>query len=243
MDGGRDPVAAAFQQSFFLNPSRSTSPAACCPCCVGVASVYGVWRLGTRLWSATAGLAAAFFLAVAPFAVRDAHYVKHDVPTTAALIATLIAIVSLAEAREADRGRRMWVAATLAGLATSMHYYAVFVGVPLAMGLWLAWSDRTAGSVRRAAGAPRLAALVKATAIAAVAFLLGSPFLLVEPLTAIRDIRANRQIVIDRAVESAARWFPSAGDYARMLAVDAVGWPIGLLAVAGIVSWRDPGRA
>ncbi len=225
---GAIPSLAAFQQSFFLNPSNIYVAGRVLSVLFGMASIYGVWRLGTRIWSATAGLAAAFFLAVAPFAVRDAHYVKHDVPTTAALVVTLIAVVSLAEARETDRRRRMWVAAILAGLATSMHYYAVFIGVPLAIAVSLAWPDATT--------ARRLMQMVKAAAISAATFLLGSPFLLVEPFTALRDIGANRQIVIDRAVESAAQWFPSAGDYARMLAVDAVGWPIALLAVAGVVT-------
>jgi hypothetical protein len=165
---------------------------------------------------------------VAPFAVRDAHYVKHDVPTTAALVATLIAVVSLAEAPAANRIRRLRIAAILAGLAASMHYYAVFIVVPVAIGVWLAWSNE---AVTR-----RLARIGEASAIAAGAFFLGSPFLLVEPLTAVRDIQANRQIVIDRAVDDASRWFPSAADYARMLATEAVGWPVALLAVIGIIA-------
>jgi hypothetical protein len=224
------PSVAAFQQSFFLDPTGIYVAGRLLSMACGVATVAGVWRLGTRIWSPTAGVAAAFFLAVAPFAVRDAHYVKHDVPTTTVLVATLIAVVSLAEAPAAERVRRLWIAALLAGLATSMHYYAVFVGVPVAIGVWLAWSDRAADSTQR------LVRVAQAAAIAAFAFVLGSPFLVVEPLTAVRDIRANRQIVIDRAVEGASRWLPSAADYARMLATEAVGWPIALLAVIGIVA-------
>jgi len=229
------PSLAAFQQSFFLDPTGIYVAGRMLSVVFGVATIAGVWRLGTRLWSASAGVSAAFFLAIAPFAVRDAHYVKHDVPTTAALVAALMAIVALAEAQRGDRSRRLWVAAILAGLATSMHYYAVFIGVPLVIAAWLAWSDVTAPR--------RLTQIARAAAIAAGAFVLGSPFLLAEPLTAVRDIRANRQIVIDRAVEGAARWFPSAADYARMLAFEAVGWPIALLVVIGTVALaRTRGR-
>ena len=122
----------------------------------------------------------------------------------------------------------MWVAAILAGLATSMHYYAVSSACRLPLRYALAWPDATTARRLAADGqgggdlGRRLPSWIAVPACRAVHRL--------------RDIRANRQIVIDRAVESAARWFPSAGDYARMLAVEAVGWPIALLAVAGIVA-------
>ncbi len=223
---GAIPSLTAFQQSFFLDPTGIYLAGRVLSVAFGVATIAGVWRIGQRIWSASAGMAAAFFLAVAPFAVRDAHYVKHDVPTTAALVAVFMSIVALAESHQADRARRLRIAAILAGLATSMHYYAVFIGVPVAIGAWFAWASEP---LRQ-----RATQVLKAAAIAAAAFFLGSPFLLAEPLTAVRDIRANRQIVIDRAVETASQWFPSAWDYARMLALDATGWPIALLAVIGI---------
>ncbi|HJY33456.1 MAG TPA: glycosyltransferase family 39 protein, partial [Vicinamibacterales bacterium] len=174
-----------------------------------------------------AGAAAALFLAVAPFAVRDAHYVKHDVPATLLITLAVLAALHLAEGTPPERGRRFLLAAATAGLAMSLHYYAVFVGLPLMFAVWLAWVD---SSVRE-----RIGLMVRAGAIAAIAFFLGSPFLLAEPLTAWRDIRANRQIVIDRAAEIGGHAFASAPEYARMLWQDAAGWPIVLLALAGLV--------
>jgi hypothetical protein len=70
---GAIPSLTAFQQSFFLDPSGIYVAGRLLSALFGVATVAGVWRLGARLSSATAGLAAAFFLAVSPFAVRDAH--------------------------------------------------------------------------------------------------------------------------------------------------------------------------
>ena len=225
---GAIPSVTAFQQSFFLDPTAVYLAGRALTVLFGVAAITGVWRIGSRIWSGSAGLAAACFLAVAPFAVRDAHYVKHDVPTTAALVAAFLAIAWLSESSPDNRSRHAWVAGALAGIATSMHYYAVFIAVPLAIAVWLAWPEESV--------APRLRRIATTGAIAALAFFLGSPFLLAEPLTAIRDVRANRQIVIDRAVESASGWFPSATEYGRMLAIDATGWPIALLAVIGVIA-------
>ena len=73
-------------------------------------------------------------------------------------------------------------------------------------------------------------------------FAAGSPFLLLDAGTAWADITANRAIVMDRAV-SAGGTFASAGRYARMLAVEAAGWPVFLLAVAGVfVALREDWR-
>jgi hypothetical protein len=225
---GAVPSLTAFQQSFFLDPSAIYLAGRAFTVVCGVAAVLGTWRLATRAWNETAGIAAALFIAVAPFAVRDAHYVKHDVPVTAVIVAAVLVMLALSETHDqAVRSRRLWAASILAGLAASVHYYAVFVGVPLGIAVWLAWSD--------AAVKMRLAGLAQATAIAAASFVAGSPFLLVEPLTALRDIRANRAIVMDRAVEGGGHMFPSAAAYAEMLARDAIGWPVAVLAIVGIV--------
>ena len=212
---GAIPSVAAFQQSFFLDPTAFTSRDVCCRCCAASRPSLACGDSGSRIWSAAAGLAAAFFLAVAPFAVRDAHYVKHDVPDDGGAGRSVPGDGLRCRSR-ADQPDRDGCGSPrlLAGLATSMHYYAVFIGA--------ATCNRRVGGLAGAnAWRARLRRIAKAAAIAALAFFLGSPFLLAEPLTAIRDIRANRQIVIDRAVESASRWFPSATDYARMLAIDA----------------------
>jgi hypothetical protein len=113
------------------------------------------------------------------------------------------------------------------GLAASVHYYLIFVGVPLLIAVWY-----------RASGSDvigRLRSACIALASAAAGFFLGSPFLLVEPATALRDIAANRRIVMDRAVDANGGLFPSASVYLRMLSSDALGWPVALLACVGVI--------
>ena len=175
-------------------------------------------------------MAAAAFLAVAPFAVRDAHYVKHDVPATLAALLAMLAIVSVWRGASEDAPsmtRTLVVAGLSLGLAASVHYYLVFLGVPLAIAVWSRTSSATAPVRARSAGLT--------AAAAAIGFFAGSPFLLVEPATALRDVAANRRIVMDRAVDASGGLFPSAGAYARMLSLEALGWPVALLAAIGLL--------
>lgn len=232
--------AAEFERQFFVDPSGVYLAGRLLGVACGALTIAAVYAIGRRLFNRGAGLSAAAFIAVAPFAVRDAHYVKHDVPVTLLIVLACTAMARLmpgrAEAlRHRDAGEaaapgspppegRRLLAGALVGLACSTHYYAIFLGLPLAWALWLHAAGRLDRFVR---------ALFVAGAAAAVAFFIGSPFLLVEPGTAIRDVIANRQIVIDRAVAGSGGLFASAAAYARMLAWEAVGWPVLVLAVAG----------
>ena len=192
-----------------------------------------------------AGACAALLLAVAPTAVRDAHYVKHDVPVTLAIVAAMVVLVRLARVGEAANAvveppsrAALAGAGAACGVAFSTHYYAIFLALPLA----LAVAARL-GAFGRPPGSPRpsLAALATACAWAglgaAVTFFALSPFLLVEPRTAWQDIVANRQIVVDRAGALGSGPFPSAGAYLRLLWQEGLGWP-GLGAAA---DRADPG--
>jgi uncharacterized membrane protein len=246
--------AAEFQQSFFTDPTAIYLAGRGFSVACGVGVIVATRWLGERLAGRTTGLAAAAFMAVAPFAVRDAHYVKHDVPATLAIVLAVYAGASLmwgrasalqppwgrasalqspprAEAASPAATSRAWsrhvaLAGFVAGLATSVHYYLVFAALPLALATW--WSGGPLA--HRARGL----ALAAATMVAG--FFAGSPFLLVEPGTAFRDIVANRQIVMDRAVDATGGLFPSAAAYARMLWADAMGRPVVLLAASGAVA-------
>ncbi|MBE3072118.1 MAG: glycosyltransferase family 39 protein, partial [Acidobacteria bacterium] len=243
----------AFQSQFFLDPSAIYLAGRILTVLCGAATIVLVYRLGVRLFGRSAGVVAALFMAVAPFHVRDSHYVKHDVPVTLAVVACSLAIVRLWQGRgnppdpcvrppadttgPGNEHGAAWPAALLFGLACSIHYYAVFLALPLTLALVA--TTRTPGwlaTVRRLAGAG---------VTSAVAFFLTSPFILAEPLTAWRDITANRQIVVDRAIETGGNWFSGAAAYARMLWLDAAGWPVVLLALAGAVwlIFRSPRRA
>ncbi len=216
---------SAFELSYFVDPSAIYVAGRALTALCGVATVYATGRLARALYGPVAGVAAALLLAVAPLAVRDAHYVKHDVPVT--LLVVLTCVVLARDLQDPAGRRRPALAGVLAGLAMSTHYYAVFVAVPVAL----------VALLPAAAGEPssrRWRRLAIAAAAAIVAFFAASPFLLAEPATAVRDVIANRQIVVDRATEEAGA-FGSLGFYASWLAGEAMGGVAFALAVAGAV--------
>ena len=261
---------AQFQQSLFVDPTAIYVAGRSLSVLCGALAILATWRLGSRFADDRTGLAAAAFLAVAPFAVRDAHYVKHDVPATLAVLMAMLAIVALGRgalddgthdpgptSRKdqaigptsfEDSGDSMWgrghasrrhmhparsltaallLAGFASGLAASVHYYLIFVGIPLVIAVWY----RTSGGDVFV----RVRSVCIALASAAAGLFLGSPFLLVEPATALRDIAANRRIVMDRAVDASGGLFPSASAYLQMLSSDALGWPVALLALVGLI--------
>lgn len=82
----------AFQTSFFVDPTGIYLAGRGLSVACGVATVWATWGLAQRLGGRVAGHVGAFLLAVAPFAVRDAHYVKHDVPVTLAIVLAMLAM-------------------------------------------------------------------------------------------------------------------------------------------------------
>ena len=68
-----------------------------------------------------------------PLHVRDSHYVKHDVPATLAIVVAYLALTRAfltADSRCRTR-RNLMVAAAVCGVAFSIHYYCVFLAMPL----------------------------------------------------------------------------------------------------------------
>ena len=94
----------AFQTEFFTDPSRIYLAGRTLSVLCGVACIVATWWLARRMFSKSAALAAAALLTVSPIAVRDAHYVKHDVPATLAILVAFIGIVCLmARSRASSR--------------------------------------------------------------------------------------------------------------------------------------------
>ena len=237
----------AFQTQFFLDPSGVYHAGRMLGVACGVATVWLTWILGARVAGWRAGACAALLLAVAPTAVRDAHYVKHDVPVTLAIVAAMVVLARLARVGEAanaaveppsrvgaGRRRRRVRRGVLDALLRDLPGAAAG-----------ARRRRPPGRVRPPAGDRRVRRWPRSPPPApgrrlgaAVTFFALSPFLLVEPRTAWQDIVANRQIVVDRAGALGSGPFPSAGAYVRLLWQEGLGWPglgaaaIGLVLVA-----------
>lgn len=225
----------SIQSQFFRDPTHIYLVGRLLSVISGTLSVAATYILASRISDRTAGMAAAAFLAVAPIPVRDAHYVKHDVPVTLLTVLALLAIGRLLDVR-AQRGRDLVIAAALVGAAASTHYYLVFLVVPLTLAILIA--DRFNGP------AERTRAVTLAAVICVAAFLVLSPFILLDWNTALRDILANRRIVIDRAAAGGGM-LDGLVTYLDMLWRDAAGWPVALLAIAGAfdLTLRSPTRS
>jgi hypothetical protein len=225
-----------FQREFFTDPSRLFLAGRALTTTFGVATVPALYVFGRRLYDRTTGVIAAAFLAVAPVAVRDAHYVKLDVPVAFFVVLTHVVVARIVTDPAAAERRRSWAMAGLvAGLTISTHYYAAFIVLPIAAAA--AIEARRTG---RWADAMGMLAVAAGATIGG--FVVGTPFFFAEPQTALRDLVAVREIDIDRAVESTGA-FTSFARYADILFHDAVGWPVCLLAAAGFVwailaDWR-----
>jgi hypothetical protein len=235
---GRVDSIGALERQFFTDPSGIYLAGRLLGVACGVATVAALYLLARSLFGHRVALVSSLFLAVAPTAVRDAHYVKHDVPTTFVIVLAIMAIVRIwpnpAPNLSGGAGH-LTVAAAVSGAAVSMHYYAVFLAAPLAAVAWLA---NLQNGLRA-----RLQAVGQAALVSVVAFLVCSPFLPVEWPMAIRDMVANRQIVVDRAGGPDGAWFASFARYAAMLWKESMGWPVALLAIVGLrglarMSWR-----
>jgi hypothetical protein len=226
---------AAFQREFFTNPSRLFLAGRAMSAVCGTATVAALYYFGRRLYGSVTGLAAAAFLAVAPIAVRDAHYIKLDVPVALMVVLAHVVLARIVVDPAAAARTKYWLfAGFLAGLAVSTHYYVAFIVIPV---IAVAVADITrSGRWQQSAGF-----LAAAGAAAIAGFFVGTPFLLFEPQIAARDITAVREIDVDRALVRGT--FSGVGPYARMLLRDAVGWPVCLAAAVGFVwaivaDWR-----
>lgn len=224
-----------FQTQFFLDPSRLYLAGRSLVALCGVLGVLATYHLGRIVGGRVCGLAAALFLTVAPFHVRDSHYIKHDVPVTALITLAALAILRLTDepVTEPRRHRIVLAAGVACGAAIATHYYAVFIAVPLAIAVVNAGAG-VRGALRHA---------LCAALAAAVTFTVLSPFVVLDPAQAVADIVANRQIVVDRAVVASGGLFASLPAYAGMLWRDATGWPVAGLAGAGLLLlWRRSRR-
>jgi hypothetical protein len=224
---GRVESLSALQQLYFTDPTGIYLAGRTLGVVAGTATIVAVYRLAARLTTDRTALAAAAFLAVAPLAVRDAHYIKHDVPATLTIVLAYLAMTRIwpCARPEGPTRRDTLLAGAACGVAFSTHYYCIFLVFPLAFAIFQGW--RTRG------GREWLPQIIWGGVASVVVFFALSPFILVEPLTAWRDITANRQIVVDRAVTAGA--FAPAKQYLTMLWVDAGVQTMAIMAILGVI--------
>ncbi len=221
---GRYPSIAAFERGFFQDPSAFYLAGRALVVAAALGTMVLTYRLAARRFGRAAGLAAAFFLAICYVHVRDSHYLKHDVPA-----ALLVMLALAAFERVMERGeRRDYLAAGAAmGAAFATHYYTVFLAPAFALCHLTAWGLR------------RLSRWAASGVASALIFFLLSPFVILNFSEALAHMRANREIVMGRATGA---FLPSLGTYLRLLGEQALGWPLLLLVIAGLVLIARRGR-
>jgi len=228
------PSVGAFQRDFFADPTRLVLVGRTLTTVFGVATLIAAYRFGSRLYDRATGIGAALLLAVAPFAVRDAHYVKHDVPATFFMVATMAALATIVVDPAAASRRRSWlVTGALSGLAMSTHWYAIAIVVPIIVAALI--------DVGRSGRWQTSFGLLVWAGVASVAgFFAASPFMLVEWRVVVDNLLALKRIDIDRAVAGAGP-VSSLLAYVAMFQHPAMGWSSVVLGVCGLAGaiWSD----
>jgi hypothetical protein len=210
----------AFQARFFEDPTPFYYTGRLAMVALALATIVLVDRIVTRHFGTIAGRAAAFFTAVTYFHVRDAHYLKHDVP---AAFLVVLAFLVIDQALERDDLRSYLAVGAALGVSFATHYYLVFLAPAFALAHFV-----------RAKRAP-FVRLVLAGIVSAVVFASLSPYVLLRFETALEHIRTNRRIVIERSLDSGATVFPSLGLYVDFLAEQGLGYVLLALSIYGFL--------
>lgn len=230
---GRVDSLRAFEAQFWTDPSHIYLLGRALSVTAGALTIVSTYWIGERVGGRRVARAAALLMAVAYIPIRDAHFVKHDVPVT-----LLVTLVSLATWRVWQRGlmRDSLVAGGIAGMAFATHYYALLTLVPLVVShvlriMRLHTESTSPPAIARFTIRDRQLWLSLVTF--AAAFVILSPYVLLDVSIALRDIAGNRAVVVDRAQAVYGAWgagiehlrlLNSQGAGTAWLAVAAIGF-------------------
>ena len=217
---GRYANVAAFEGRFFEDPTDFYLAGRLFGVLCALATIVLTYRLAAKHFGRTAARAAALFMAVAYFHVRDSHYLKHDVPTGLLLV---LALTAFDRIREDPRIRSYLVSGLAMGLAFATHYYTIFLA-PAFAAYHLVVS-----------GFRGFAKVLLTGAIAGVTFFALSPFVVIDLPIAIDHMIANRQVVVDRSVSDGILFLPSLPAYLQFMVEQGFGYLLFALIVVGWV--------
>lgn len=213
------------------NPSRYFLIGRFVSACAGALTTMAVYGIGRRLMSTRAAIVAALWYAVAPLAVRDAHFAVTDTLLGLLVAAAVLCAQRVGEAEPSHRRRALLLSAVVAGAAVATKYNAIVILPALVLALA---STEPPGQRLRMAAAWLLTA--------AITFALLNPWLMLHPELLVHWIvRIATSIYTPReelvvAAQAAYGW-PGWWDYFGL----APGGHLGaLLAIAGlaIAAWR-----
>jgi hypothetical protein len=215
---GRYDNLSDFETRFFEDPTDFYLAGRLASVVFALATVVLVGRLVGKHFGAVAGRAAAFFVAVAYFHVRDAHYLKHDVPA-GFLVALALWAIDRALSKRDNASHAL--AGGILGISFATHYYLIFLAPAFVSSHLARW------------GREGFSRVILAGAVSALTFFCLSPFAVLHLGTTLEHMRANRQVVMDRSLDAGAVLFPSAGRYLDFLLDQGLGYLLVALVVAG----------
>jgi hypothetical protein len=192
---------ADFIAEYALDPSNVYLIARGLSAALGTATVWVVYRIGSRTLDRRVGLVAALFLALTHLHVRDSHFGVTDVAQTFLIMCSVLFISRIAT--EPTRANYA-LAGIFAGLAMSTKYSGVFLAVPLLLSHLVAAPPRTAGWGRSLTDR-RLVAFAVAMPLA---FLAGTPFALLDVETFLAGVRfESRNLVVGPGLDLGRGWW------------------------------------
>jgi 4-amino-4-deoxy-L-arabinose transferase-like glycosyltransferase len=148
----------------------------------GLATVFMLYFLGARLYSRTAGLLAAFFLAFTVLHVRDSHFFCTDVPMTFFLVLILYLCVDIVEKKTK---KAYLLAGIVTGIAIATKQTAILVIPVILVAHLLSLRQGPGHSLQERWLALRSPASLKKLAIVlgiiALTFLIANPFVVMNP--------------------------------------------------------------
>jgi 4-amino-4-deoxy-L-arabinose transferase-like glycosyltransferase len=149
---------------------------------LGLATVLMLYFLGSRLYSRTAGLLAAFFLAFTVLHVRDSHFFCTDVPLAFFLVLILYLCVDIVEKK---KQKTYLLIGIVAGMAIATKQTAI-LGIPVIlaahlMSLWQGRGDSRHERWLALISRESLKKLAIVFAVTAISFLIANPFVAMNP--------------------------------------------------------------
>lgn len=205
-----------FVRSFFLNPTEIYLVCRSLTALVGAATVYLAYRVGERWFGQRVGILSAAVLAVSTVHATNSHIAITDVPHSFFIVAACLPLKRILERAHA---RDYVLCGMLIGLGVATKYMAVVLLAP-------AFLAHVVGHVT--VGKRSLWLLGALCLTSALGFLVGSPFNVLDYRTFLADIR--QQMVLSAGGQGTS--------YQQLLLSDlpaALGWPLLLLALAGML--------
>ena len=198
----------------------------------GMATVWLLYKVCSKIMSPFAACAASFFLAVCAFHIEKSQVVEVDVPLA---FFSLLALYFLLRIAEEPSGKNyLWAGAAI-GLAVSTKYTAALLFIPLVV---LHFIVMRAGRDHSLSGKPRKTRpgcwrLLAAIGVALIVFFVTSPFVFIDAPTALEHLSLERLHMKEGhfGLEvSGTAWF-----YIKTLSEQILGWPLVILAAGGFI--------